>query len=132
MGAHVMNVDDDKLGIQGYCPVAYFFGPPQKGLEELSSEYEGVIYRFASSEALAMFEKEPDKWAPLYGGWCGTGMAHGSLTPIDPLNFLIENGRLLLFFKNEELDTKVMWEKDAAGSKAQADKNWETNNYVAK
>ena len=68
---HVMNVDsNNKLAMQGYCPVSYQFGPvPEMGLPEESSEYEGAIYRFSSTKGKELFDAQPAKYAPLYGGW---------------------------------------------------------------
>lgn len=56
---HVMNTGDSKLGIQGYCPVAYFFGPPKKGSKDFASDYEGVTYLFANADVKALFDKDP-------------------------------------------------------------------------
>ena len=127
----VMNVDSTGLALEGNCPVAYFFGPPKKGQEEFSSVYQGVTYRFANGQAKGMFDAEPAKYMPQYGGWCGTGMAHGSLTPVDVTNYKIQDDKLILFFKSDEVDTKVMWDKDAT-LKPKADENWSTGNYAAK
>ena len=60
-------------------------------------------------------------------------MAHGSLTPIDPLNYKIvgDDKKLVLFFKNDELNTLDIWNKDEPGTKAKADNNWATDSYAA-
>jgi hypothetical protein len=125
-----MNIDSNNLALEGYCPVAYFFGPPKLGLENLTSTFQGATYRFVSEQAKSMFDADPVKYAPLYGGWCGTGMAHAALTPVDVHNYKIQDGRLILFYKDDKLDTKVMWEEDH-GLKPKADENWKTGNYAA-
>ena len=58
-------------------------------------------------------------------------MAHGSLTPVDVKNYKIQDNKLILFYKSEELDTKVMWDKDPE-LKPKADENWATGKYAAK
>jgi YHS domain-containing protein len=127
-----VNVDDNKLAMQGYCPVSYLFGPPQVGDEAHSSEFEGAIYRFASAQGKEMFDAEPAKYAPVYGGFCATGMAHGGLVPVDPLNFKMVDDKLHLFLKNEEMDTLEVWNKDEAGTKAKAEANWASGSYAKK
>ena len=99
-----MNVDDSKLAMQGYCPVSYHFGPPVKGLDQYTTEYEGAIYKFGSAKGKELFDADPAKYVPLYGGWCGYGMAIGHLTPIDPLNFKFvgENKELVLFYQGRQ------------------------------
>ena len=57
-------------------------------------------------------------------------MALGSLTPIDPSNFLIENDKLILFYLDDKMNTKNMWNENPADSKVKADKNWETDSYA--
>ena len=37
-------------------------------------------------------------------------MSMGSLAPIEPLNFLLIDGKLHLFLKDDKVDTKTMWE----------------------
>ena len=59
-----MNSDSTGLALEGYCPVAYFFGPPKIGVNEHSSSYQGATYRFVSKEAKEMFDADPSKFAP--------------------------------------------------------------------
>ena len=128
-----MNVDDSKLAMKGYCPVSYHFGPPQMGDPKFASDYEGATYRFASAEGKAMFDKEPTKYAPQYGGWCGYGMCNRNLTPTDPLNFKFvgDDKMLVLFFRNDEMNTLDLWNKDEPGTKAGADDVWTNKKYKA-
>lgn len=58
------------LAIQGYDPVGYFTdNKPTKGSAKFSSEYEGAKYLFASAAHKALFDAEPAKYAPAYGGY---------------------------------------------------------------
>jgi len=56
MSAHPVNVDADKLAMQGYCPVSYHFGPPANGDPNITSERNGAVYRFGSVEGKGMFD----------------------------------------------------------------------------
>jgi len=58
--------------ILGYDAVAYFTdNKPAKGNPKFQSEYEGAKYYFASAEHKALFDANPAKYAPAYGGYCG-------------------------------------------------------------
>src|SRR5258706_7352389 len=62
----------DGLAIEGYDPVAYFTdNKSEKGTAKFKSTYEGAKYLFASAEHKAIFDLNPEKYAPAYGGYCG-------------------------------------------------------------
>src|SRR6266436_1709527 len=59
----------DGAAILGYDAVAYFTdNKAVKGNPKISSEYEGAKYHFASAEHKALFDANPTKYAPAYGG----------------------------------------------------------------
>ena len=60
------------------------------------------------------FRVSPEKYLPEYGGWCAFGMSKGEKFPVDPENFKIVDGRLLLFLKNDDVDARELWEKENA------------------
>jgi len=63
-------------GIGGYDLVAYFTdGKPMRGSGYQVSVFEGVTYAFASEEHKEMFEANPEKYVPAYGGYCAYGVA---------------------------------------------------------
>lgn len=65
-----VNVNADGVAIKGYDPVAYFTdGHPVKGKEEFQYEWHNAKWRFASREHLDLFQKNPEKYAPQYGGY---------------------------------------------------------------
>ena len=72
---------------------------------------------------------DPEKYTPLYGCYCAFGMSKGGLAPSDPLNFLLIDGKLHVFLKNEEMNTKTMWEEDAANPKQRAEAHWTDKTY---
>lgn len=121
------NIDHEKLGLQGYCPVAYFaVGKAVKGDPEYSATYRGVTYHLVNKEVYEMFKKNPQKFEPAFGGWCATGMSIGEKFPIDPHNFKIVENRLMLFKKDENIDALKIWnEGKEAENIDKADKTWD-------
>jgi len=99
------------VGLVGYDPVSYFpegGGRPTKGHILTSSEYDGVVYRFASEEHKATFEKNPARYLPAYGGWCTWAMAVlAKRVDVDPEAYVLKNGRLYVFYRDPKLDTRA-------------------------
>ena len=116
------NVDGSGVGIQGYDPVAFFTGnKPVLGQEQFHSSYHDVTYRFASAEHQQMFEKDPAKYEPQFGGYCAYGVTQGHLAPIKVDAFEIVDGRLLMGY---DANAKKAFDKDQAGNLKTADHNW--------
>src|SRR5262249_42223789 len=68
------NLDSGGVAIQGYDPVAFFTDHmPVKGSQNFQSGYNGANYYFASAEHKALFDKEPAKYEPQFGGFCAYG-----------------------------------------------------------
>ena len=86
------------LALKGYDPVAYFtIGEPTKGKEDLSYEWSGAEWRFATEEHREMFTVDPAKYAPQFGGSCAVASATGhSIVTGSPKQWRIENGHLYL------------------------------------
>ena len=58
-----------KLAIEGYDSVAYFTeNHAVEGSEEFELEWNNANWRFSSAENLALFESDPEKYSPQYGG----------------------------------------------------------------
>ncbi len=112
----------DGAAIRGYDPVAYFAtGQPTPGSPEITAEYDGATWRFATAENRALFLLEPAKYAPQYGGYCAYGMTVGQKVPVDPAAWSIVEGRLYL---NNSLKVRESWSKDPAGNIGKADAEW--------
>jgi YHS domain-containing protein len=89
---------DGKLMLRGHDPVAYFTqGRHVPGKPELRSQHDGVTYRFASAEHKAMFDREPAKYAPQFGGFCSNGIVYGIPWGGDPDTWKIVDGKLYIF-----------------------------------
>lgn len=108
----------------GYDVVAYFTErKPVEGTSAYSTKYNGATWQFASADNLARFEADPEKFAPVYGGYCAWAVAQGNLAKGDPNNWTIIDDRLYLNY-NQAVQTA--WLKDTSGFIKKADKNWPT------
>lgn len=112
----------DGIAIRGTDPVAYFtVGAATKGDAAHSSEHMGATWRFASAENKAMFDAEPEKYAPKYGGYCAFAVSKGATATTDPEAWSIVDDRLYL---NYSLNVRKIWSEDIPGHIARADANW--------
>ena len=122
------NLDKSGLAIDGYDPVAYFpegGSSPKKGKKKFSRTYRGVTYRFSSEENREQFVAAPARYEAAYGGWCAYAMADGKQVEVDPESYLIQDERLMLFYKSIFNDTKKKWSKRAEKLQTEADARWE-------
>jgi len=120
------NLDKSGLAIGGYDPVAYFTaGKAVDGKKDISLEYGGATYRFATMADRDAFKANPGKYEPQYGGWCAYAMgANGEKVEVDPETFKILDGKLYLFYNKFFNNTLKSWNKDESRLKTNADKNW--------
>jgi len=90
--------DNERIALKGYDPVAYFTeSRPMLGDRRIRAEFDGATYQFASTEHLAMFRADPDRYLPQYGNLCTASLAQGRRYTSDPRYWLVHNGRLFLF-----------------------------------
>ncbi len=124
---HSYNLPSTGIAIEGYCPVAYQQeNKPVRGSAEHASLYNGVTYHLSSANAKAAFDKDPEKYIPAFGGWCAYGMAVQDKFPVDPTNFKIVDGRLMLFLRNVNVDALEKWNQgDEQVQVKKAEKHWE-------
>src|SRR5215813_8786385 len=102
---YLNNINEQGVIIEGYDPVSYFTdNKPVKGDSKFTAEYNGATYWFASAEHADLFKKEPQKYAPQYGAFCGYAVSIGKLRPVDPTIFQVEDGRLILQHTKEAYD----------------------------
>ncbi len=121
-GKVFVSVDSVGLALQGFDPVAYFTdGKPVKGKPEVRSAYRGATYYFASESHRRMFEENPAKYEPQFGGYCGYAASINKISPIDPNFWEILDGRLVLQHNQKAWD---LWHRDAPGNLKKADSNW--------
>ncbi|MEO0479673.1 MAG: YHS domain-containing (seleno)protein [Planctomycetota bacterium] len=114
--------NDDGLIAGGYDVVSYFpeaGGKPKKGSSKLTVTFRGADYAFSGRKTMQMFLQRPDRYVPAYHGYCAYAIAKGSLAQIDPRSFLIEDGRLLLFYAG----TDNTWQRDESLAE-KAESSW--------
>ena len=121
-GKTYVNVDRHGLALHGYDPVAYFTqNKAVEGDKNITSSYRGGAYRFASQENKETFEKDPAKYEPQFGGFCGYAVSDNHTADVDPQAFVIQDGRLILQYSKSVLKK---WQKEPADRLKNADKNW--------
>ncbi|BDD04721.1 YHS domain-containing (seleno)protein [Aureibacter tunicatorum] len=114
------------VGSKGYDVVSYFDNSAKKGSKKISAEYKGVKYYFSSDANKAKFEKNPEKYAPQYGGWCAYAMGkEAEKVDVDPNTFEIMDGKLYLFYNKFFNNTKEKWDKNPEQLRKLADENWQ-------
>ncbi len=125
---HSFNLMGEAVGLVGYDPVSYFpegGGRPQKGLIGINAVLDEVTYRFASEANKNAFLANPAKYQPIYGGWCAWAVgAIAKRVDVDPENYLIREGKLYLFYRDPQLDTRALWLKDDQNLSRKAEANW--------
>jgi YHS domain-containing protein len=118
----LVNKDADGFALQRYDAVTFFTeGKAVKGNPQIQSLYQGARYVFSSVDNKKLFDREPEKYAPQYGGYCAYGMAQGHPAPVQIDTWQIINGRLML---NYDSDVRKKFDKDHEGYIRKADENW--------
>ena len=115
---------DGRVALKGTDVVAYFTDwKVVAGSPQFTHRWHDAEWRFASAANRDAFTREPEKYAPQYGGFCAWGMAQGYRAPIDPAAFRVIDGKLYL---NYNRSVQSNWLKDIPGHVTKADANWTT------
>ena len=102
--SQLTQAESPPVAISGYSVISYFtVGQAERGSEEFSVVHEGKRYLFTNEEQQARFEADPERYRPRYE-LCPYSLALGHKLPLDPTNFQIVGGYLLLFHKSDEVD----------------------------
>ena len=118
----VADGDDERVMLKGHDVVAYFTqGRHALGSNQLKSVYEGVTFRFSSAEHKALFDANPKKYQPEYGGYCANGIAYGIPWGGDADTWRMIDGRL---FINGGPGSKAAFELDLKRNIERADRYW--------
>ena len=114
--------NSDGMAIEGTDPVAYFTeGKPVEGMADITYDYGGVTWRFASAANRDTFAAEPTRYAPQYGGYCSWAVSQGYTASTVREAWHIEDGKLYL---NYSKGVQGRWQEDIPGHISQADANW--------
>ena len=120
---------DARVMLNGADVVAYFTeNKYRQGSPQFASRYEDIVFRFASAENKALFDKQPAKYLPEFGGYCSNGIVYGIPWGGDADTWKMINGKLYIFGGQAskdafELDEKrnlalaeSYWKDEVAGS----------------
>ena len=124
-------VDETGFAVSGYDPVAFFelkqnpVGEKQPsavpGKADITAEYNGATWAFASEANREKFLADPAKYAPAYDGHCAYGIAQGGKVPGNPNLWRIVDGKLYL---NITPTVVGFWESDIPANLNKAENNW--------
>src|SRR2546428_4990903 len=104
--AYAVDYTNNTPGLVGYDPVAYFTdGKPVRGSGYHVTVHDGVTYVFTTEEHKKMFEANPQKYLPAYGGYCAYGVAVGEKFVLDPEAGKIVDG-VLYFNLGKDIQKK--------------------------
>ena len=108
--------------IHGYDAVAYFTqNKPVKGSDKFTYHWKDATWQFSSQQNLDAFKKDPEKYAPQYGGYCAYGCSNGYKAPTEPDAWTIVNGKLYL---NYNTGVRTEWNKTRDERIRKGDENW--------
>ena len=106
----------------GYDVVAYQTQDAAvKGTTSHFAYHDGQAYLFSSKENREIFEKNPEKYVPAYGGYCAMGIALGRKFPVDPEAFYVVDGTTYLNL-NKTVQSK--WLEAVSDNISKANTNW--------
>jgi YHS domain-containing protein len=122
VNAHVVGEQSGVI-LKGHDVVSYFTqGKHAMGSAQFASTYENVTFHFASAANKALFDKEPTKYIPQYGGYCANGVVYGIPWGGDADTWRIDGGKLYIFGGKGSQDA---FELDTAGNQKLAQKYWD-------
>jgi hypothetical protein len=113
--------------IRGYDPVAYFIdNKAVAGDRHFTStsliNKQLVTWHFSSLQNKQLFERDPEKYTPQYGGYCAYAMSYGLVVSSDPHAFSIIDDKLYL---NYSLSVRDKWLKSPQQFIKEADVKWQ-------
>lgn len=85
------------IAIRGFDTVSYSTdGEAVKGRSEIVSEYGYQNWHFATEDHKRMFEADPARYLPQYGGLSAAELAAGGQQHANPANWVIVDGKLYM------------------------------------
>ena len=121
VNAHAID-GNDRVMMKGTDVVTYFTqNKDVQGNPSIKSTYEKVTFYFSSAENKALFDKEPMKYQPQYGGYCANGIVYGIPWGGDADSWRMIDGKLYIFGGQGSRDAFLL---DVPKNRALADKYW--------
>lgn len=110
------------VAIDGLDPVTYFTNAePQPGKPDYEYDWQGVPWYFVSAANRDVFIRNPEIYAPQFGGHCVTSLSRGYLSDGKPRLYVIDALKLYFFYSTANRDAYLM--SKSATLKAAAE-NW--------
>lgn len=124
-------IDRTGYAVSGYDVVAYRslaqnpVGKTQPkavpGKAEITTEYNGAKFAFATETNRDTFLKNPARFVPQYDGHCAYGVAVGNKVPANPHLWRIVDDKLYL---NITKDIARTWDRNVPGYIKSSDRKW--------
>lgn len=109
--------------INGYDAVSYFAdNKAEKGTADLTYNWMGAAWQFINKTHLEMFKKNPEEYAPQFGGFSAFGVADSTLIHTDGTVWTVENGKLYL---DVNADYMQKFKDDLTKNIEKAEANWQ-------
>lgn len=110
------------MALRGFDAVAYFVvDNAVEGNKSYEYVWNGAKWYFANAENLDKFRKQPEAYAPQFGGYCSYAVSKGYTADADPQAWSIVDGKLYL---NYSPKVKEMWEQERDANIVKAAANW--------
>ena len=104
--------DGNALMLKGYDVVSYFVDNKHAiGNPQFKTDYKGIIFHFTTAEHKALFDKEPIKYLPEFGGYCANGIVYGIPWGGDGDTWVMREGKLYIFGGQGSKDAFLVDEK---------------------
>jgi YHS domain-containing protein len=121
-GVAKVNTNQNGTALRGFDAVAYFaVQSAVEGNPKYEYVWNGAKWLFSNSDNLEKFKKNPEAYAPQFGGYCSYAVSHGYTADGDPQIWKVVDGRLYLNYNQK---AKEVWEKDMNTLIEEGQKNW--------
>jgi hypothetical protein len=119
----VKDAADPHLMLAGHDVVAYFTeGRHRLGEPGLKSVFKGVTFRFATPAHKALFDQDPQRYLPQFGGYCANGIVYGIPWGGDADSWRVIAGKLYIF---GGAGSRAAFELDIPGNIRLAERYWQ-------
>ncbi len=110
------------VAIDGYDPVSYFVDPqPAQGVPDYEYDWQGVPWYFESAANRDVFMRNPEIYAPQFGGHCLMSLSRGYLSDGKPRLYVVEALKLYFFYSTANRDAFLLSKAAAIDA---ATRNW--------
>ena len=113
---------ENGIAVDGTDVVAYFTeGRPVSGDPDITYEWNGATWRFASEANRDAFAEDPEAYAPQFGGYCAWAVSEGYTASTVPEAWEIVDGKIYLNYSRR---IHRRWSRDIPGHIAAGNANW--------